>query len=315
MTRFRLAAALAASVALGALAAPAFADEKVLRTRTTTASQRPPDRRPRQDRPRQRGAAGIRRPAASDRGGAAAARDLQQLPRPHRPDAGRRLRHALWPERGRDGPSTASEGRSPATNTSPTRDGSGAQANVTMMVQIPELRPGQRLHRHGAVLRLARRLWRHRDRGRMGAQARLRRRLHRQGHRHRRARPAEQHRQPDPRRARRCGAAGDDSNFTADLSAASARPSTPRRRTASPSSTRIRSRTRKRIGAATCCARSSSHSTCSTRNSRSQGVKITQAQHHRDRLQRLQRRRRLGARGRAGRRGADRRRSRSASRT
>ena len=55
--------------------------------------------------------------------------------------------------------------------------------------------------------------------------------------------------------------AGDDSNFTARLSStASAQPSTPRHPTASPSSTRIRSRTRKRTGARTCCARSSSHS-------------------------------------------------------
>ena len=89
---------------------------------------------------------------------------------------------------------------------------------------------------------------------------------------------------------------------------ASARPSTPRRRTASPSSTRTRSRTRRRTGATTCCARSSSRSTCSNDKFKHAARQVQQAQHDRDRLQRLERRRRFGARGRAGRRGADRRR-------
>ena len=82
-------------------------------------------------------------------------------------------------------------------------DGSGSK-NVTMMVQVPaSFNPRPRLHRHGDVVRLARRLRRDRQRRRMGPEARLRGRLHRQGHRHRRARPRDQHGQPAERHAHR----------------------------------------------------------------------------------------------------------------
>ena len=72
------------------------------------------------------------------------------------------------------------------------------------MVQIPtSFNPRPRLHRHGDVVGLARRLRRHRQRRRVGPEARLRGRLHRQGHRQRRARPRDRHGQPAERHAHR----------------------------------------------------------------------------------------------------------------
>ena len=123
------------------------------------------------------------------------------------------------------------------------------------MVQIPaSFDRANAVHRHGAVVGLARRLRRDRHRRRVGPEARLRRRLHRQGHRHRRPRSRDRHGEPAERRARDAAARRQRIPTSRRRSPP---PSSPRsmrpRRTASPSSTRIRSRIPRRTGARTRC--------------------------------------------------------------
>ena len=149
-----------------------------------------------------------RRVGASDRRGTAPSRDLQQLQGARGRRAGRRLRRGLRAGR------AARAGRRRAAGADRGRGVPGAcrrRADAKRQLDGPgaaKLRSRGTLHRDRRLVRLARHLWRHRDLGGMGPEARLRRRLHRQGHGHRRARSRGRYRQPHPRRARRCRSRG-----------------------------------------------------------------------------------------------------------
>ena len=191
-----------------------------------------------------------------------AARDLHQLPRAGRSDAGRRLRHALRARTcgGRHG--DRGEGKIAGTSTSPSRhDG---PRPVTLMVQIPTaFDPTHACIVTAPLLRLARHLRAIATCRRVGPQAWLRGRLHRQGQRHRRATTSTTAWSTLLRGERRPSPPAGESTFTAAISQKDAR-RVERRvpQPLSPSSTPTRSRTRRGIGARTCCNPSASPSTC-----------------------------------------------------
>ena len=146
--------------------------------------RRPADRRPRQDRPR-----AAPRPRSSIPTAPTAA-ELRKLAiyNNYRAivdiNANGGYGIALRPEHRLDGGNTLGEGKIAGTEYLAYADDGTGKKNVTMMVQVPTSftrRPA--VHRDRDVVRLARRLRRHRHRRRMGPEARLRRRLHRQGHR------------------------------------------------------------------------------------------------------------------------------------
>ena len=100
-------------------------------------------------------------------------------------------------------------------------DGSGTQERQPARADSGELQPGPAVHRHGDVVRIARRVRRDLGGGRVGPEARLRGRLHRQGQRQRRARTRDQSRHADRRHARRRERRRQGSIFTANLGATS----------------------------------------------------------------------------------------------
>ena len=77
-------------------------------------------------------------PGRADGGGAAPARDLQQLPRARRRQPEGRLRHPVRAQhRRRTATTPSARARSPAPSTSPIADDGSGHRNVTLMVQIP----------------------------------------------------------------------------------------------------------------------------------------------------------------------------------